>query len=205
MKEHAGDHIEGFEDALALAGDAAKGGDLDFAIVEQELHVVDWSDVWEIAFVVLEDVRDIREVEFEGTEILLEVGEAFDVIGHFIVLGIGDEDDAVDAAEDELAGGVIDDLAWDGIELEFGAESLDSDGFDGEKIEEECAIGAGGERDEFTLFLGGPDILVNFDQVRGLTAHGWTIVDDLDLQFLGGLVDDGHWGFTCFEVRGERL
>jgi hypothetical protein len=205
VKEHASDHIEGFEDALALAGDAAERGDLDFAIIEEELHIIDWSDVWEVAFIVLEDVRDIGEVEFEGAQIFFEVGEAFDVIGHFIVLGIGDEDDAVDAAEDELASGVIDDLAWDGIELEFGAEALDGDGFDGEEIEEESAIGAGGEGDEFTFFLGSADILVNFDQVRGFTAHGGAVIDDFDLKFLRGLVDDGHCGFTCFEVRGERL
>ena len=81
----------------------------------------------------------------EAFEVFLEVGEAVDVFLHFFVLGIGDEDEAIDAAEDELAGSVIDDLAGNGIELEFGFETFDGNGFYGEEVEEKGSIGAGCE------------------------------------------------------------
>src|SRR5512145_851314 len=56
VEQHAGDHVEGFKDAFALVGGGGEGRDLDFAVVEQKLHVFDGSDVGEVAFVVLEDV-----------------------------------------------------------------------------------------------------------------------------------------------------
>ncbi|MFM1943521.1 MAG: hypothetical protein RI897_2503 [Verrucomicrobiota bacterium] len=208
VEEHPGDHVEGFEDALALVGDAGETGHLHFAVIEQEFHIFDGCGVGEVPFVVLEDVGYIREVHAEGFEVFLHVAEALDVFGHLFVLGICDEDDAIDTAQDELAGGVVDDLAGDGIELEFCFEALDGHGFDGQEVEEERAVGAGGERDQFALFLGGLDILVDLDEVCGLAAHGGPVIDDLDLQFLGGLIDDCHSESSvtlCTQLGGDYI
>jgi len=202
MEQHAGDHVERFEDAIALVSDTRESGNLHFPVVEEKFHVLDGRRIGQVAFVVLDDVGDVAQVHPERAEVFLHVVEALDILSHFFVLGIGDEDDAIHAAKDELAGRVVDDLAGDGVELEFRFEAFDGHGFDRQEVEEQGAIRAGGQGDEFALFLGGLNILVDFDQVGGLSAHGGTIVDDLDLQFFGGLVDNCHRG-SRFALRSE--
>ena len=48
---------------------------------------------------------------FQRFEVFLEVREAIHVLGHLVVLGIGHEDNAIHTAKNELAGGVVNDLA----------------------------------------------------------------------------------------------
>ena len=100
MEQHARDHVEGLEDAFALVRDRSKGRDLHFAVVEEELQVLDRGDVGEVAFVELEHVRDVRQVEAQALEVVFEVGEALDILRHLLVLGIGDKDNAVHPAQD---------------------------------------------------------------------------------------------------------
>src|SRR5215208_3736850 len=57
IEQHASDHIEGFENALTEVSRGSERRDLHLAVIQQELHVFDGSDVGEIAFVVLKDVR----------------------------------------------------------------------------------------------------------------------------------------------------
>src|SRR5208283_2067753 len=140
--------------------------------------------IGQVPFIVLKDVGDVRQTQFEGLEVLLEVGKAFDVFGHFLVLGVGDKDDAIDAPQDELASRVVDDLAGDRIELEFGFEAFDGHRFDGQEVEKQGAVGTGGQGDEFALVTGGGlDVIVDLDQVSSLSAHGGAIIDDFDLKF----------------------
>ncbi len=79
--------------------------------------------------------------------------KALDVLLHFFPLRIGHEDDAVDAAQHELAGGVVNDLAGDGVELELGLEPLDDYRVEREEIEEQRAIRCGRQRDEVAAIL----------------------------------------------------
>src|SRR2546426_1044758 len=112
---------------------------------------------------------------------------------HFVVLRIGDEHDAINAAQDELAGGVVNELAGGSIELGLGFEAFDGHGFDGEGVEKEGAVGTGRQRKQFAFIAGGGlDVGMNLDQIGGLAAHGRSVIDDFDLQFFGCLIDDGH-------------
>src|SRR6185295_8748831 len=84
-------------------------------------------------------------------------------------------------------------LARHGVKLELGLETLDGHGLDGQKVEEQRAVGTGGQRNELALVaLRGLDVLVNLYEVCGLAAHGRTVIYDFDLQFSGSLIDDGH-------------
>src|SRR6185369_6240109 len=51
----------------------------------------------------------------------------------------------------------------------------------------------GGQRDELAFVaLGGLDMVVDLNEVGRLAAHGRAVIDDLYLQFFGGLIDNGH-------------
>jgi len=78
-------------------------------------------------------------------QVVLEIFETLDVLLHFFPLRIGHENDAVDAAQDELAGGVVNYLTGDGIELEFGDKAFNNQSVEREKVEEQGAIGCGSE------------------------------------------------------------
>lgn len=194
MEQHAGDHVERFKDTIAFGSGSLEGGDLNFAIIEDEIEIFHGRDFGQVAFVVLHDVGNIVEVEVEGLEVLFEVFEGLDVLLHFIVLGVGDKDDTVDAAQNDLAGGVVDDLAGNGKEGEFGFEPLDGDGFEREEVEKEGAIAGGSEGGHLALGggVGHLHVGVHLLEVGGLAALGRTVVDDLYLKLLGRLVDNGH-------------
>src|SRR5581483_2048080 len=193
VEQHAGDHVERFEYSFALVSDRSERRDLNFAIVQKKLHVVGRSDIGQILFVVLENIGNVREVQLEGLEVFFQVVEALHVLGHFFVLGIGDKHDPIHAAEHKLPRGVVDDLAGDGVKLELGLETFDRHRLDGQEVEEQRAVGTGGERDELAFVAGGGlNVVVDLHEVGGLAAHGGTVVNDLDLQFLGCLVYNGH-------------
>ena len=61
-------------------------------------------------------------------------------------------------------------------------------------------------RHHLALFLGGLDVFVDLQEIGGFTAHAWAIVNDLYLQFFGGLIDDGHWTLLALgsEMRGDQ-
>ncbi len=134
-----------------------------------------------------------HEVQLQGFEVLFEVGEALDVFGHLLVLRIGNEDDAIHAAEHELAGGVVNDLAGNGVKLELGLEALDRHGFDRQEVEEQRAVGTGGQRDELAFIAGGGlDVVVDLHEVGGLAAHGWAVIHEFNLQLFCCLIDYRH-------------
>ena len=97
------------------------------------------------SLVVLEDVGDFAQVELQRLEVVLHIFEALNVLLHFLVGGVGDEHEAIHAAQDELAGGVVDHLPGDGVELELGLVALDGDRLQGEEVEEQRAVRAGGQ------------------------------------------------------------
>src|SRR5947208_15583188 len=59
VEEQPRDHIKSLENAFALTGAGFERGDLHIAVIEQELHIFDRGDAWEVAFIVLEHIRDV--------------------------------------------------------------------------------------------------------------------------------------------------
>ncbi len=56
------------------------------------------------------------------------------------------------------------------------------------------------------LSCGGLHVVVDLHEVGRLAAQGGSVIDDLDLQFLGCLVDDGHvsgWGLGLLAAPAE--
>src|SRR5689334_2541228 len=89
VQQHAGDHVERLENALAFVGCRREGWYLDISVIEQKLHILQRSNVRQIALVVLEHVRDFCEVQLQRFEVLLEIGKALDILRHLLVLRIG--------------------------------------------------------------------------------------------------------------------
>ena len=94
-------------------------------------------------------------------------------------LGVGDEDDAVRAAQDALARGLVEDLARGGHELEVDLELADHAGLDGQEVEEVGPVGLGLEADELAP-VGAVELIVDVAEVGRLAAQAGTVVDDLD-------------------------
>ena len=141
----------------------------------------------------MQDVGNRIEIHLQRLQILLQILEGLHVLLHLLVLRVGDEDDAVHAAQHELARGVVNHLAGHGVELELRLEALDRHRLDGQEVEEERAVGRRGERDELALVpLLRLHMLVDLDEVGGFAAERRTVENDLHLQLFGRLVDDGH-------------
>ena len=157
-----------------------------------EFHIFDGSNVRKVSLVILQDVRNVGEIEFQGFEIVLKVLEAFYVFGHFIVVRIGDENNPIDPAQDELAGGVVNDLARNGVKLKFCFETFDRHGFNRQEIEKQSAVRTCGQRNELPLLLDVLNIRVDLFEVGCLAAFTRAVIDNFDLQLFGGLINDGH-------------
>ena len=112
------DGIQRGKHALTGGGHSLVAGHTNRPVVQDVIEVVDRRRVAHVTLVVLQNVWDPVDVQTLQHKVVLQVAEALDVFLHFIPLRIGDEHDAVDAAKDELARGVVDDLAGDGVELE---------------------------------------------------------------------------------------
>ena len=116
-----GDFFQGFEDADALEGDGFDDG---FILAAQfGGEQIDGQDVGQVALVQLEHVRNLVEVVAVFFQVRHQVVERFDVGVHALLLGVGDEDDAVDAAQNQLAAGVVEDLSGDGVEVDARLEA----------------------------------------------------------------------------------
>src|ERR1035438_910017 len=164
VQQHAGDHVERLEDALALVGRRGERGHLNIPVVQQEFEVFHGGNVRQVALVVLNHVGNFRQVELERFEVLFQVDKALYVLGHFLVLRISNEDNAIHAAQHKLAGGVVDHLAGNGVKLELGLEALDGHGLDGQEIEEQGAIRTGCQRNQLALVaLGGLNVIMHLD------------------------------------------
>src|SRR6185503_3611280 len=97
---------------------------------------------------------------------------------HALDLRIADEDDAVHTLENELAAGVVVDLARHGIEMESGLEAANRSEIDRQEIEKQRAFGLRRERDELAARVG-RDFAVDVLEVRRLAAQARTVIHDL--------------------------
>src|SRR5262249_25683598 len=104
---------------------------------------------------------------------------------------IGDEDDAVDSLQNELARRVVEDLSGNGVELDSGLESADDADVEGQKVEKQGSIRFGLERHHLAAGSGrcAP---VDVMEVRGLPAETRTLVNDLGRHLHRGVVKEDH-------------
>src|SRR5436309_14636076 len=121
-------------------GGAGEGGHFDVPVVEQKLHVLDRSGIGKIAFVELQHIRNIGQIQVEASKILVQIREALDVFLHFFVLRIGHKDNAIHTPQHQLTGGVVDDLPRNGVKLELGLEAFDGHRLNGQEIEKQSPI-----------------------------------------------------------------
>src|SRR5690606_4664567 len=124
-------------------------------------------------------------------EVLVQVLERRDVGVHPVRLGVGDEDDAVHALQDEPPAGVVVYLPGHGVQVEPGLEAADAPQVHGEEVEEERALRLRGQRDELSAGLR-VDPLIYVLEVRGLSAEAGPVVDDLAVDLPARVVDHRH-------------
>src|SRR6267142_5740219 len=90
VEQHAGDHVERFENALALVRGGRERRHLHFAVVKEKFHVLHRRGIGQVAFIVLKNVRDSFEIQLQALEVVREILEALDVLRHFLILRIRD-------------------------------------------------------------------------------------------------------------------
>src|SRR6266536_1413737 len=117
-----------------------------------------------------------------------EIVQRFGVGVHALLLGIGHENNAVYAAQNKFAAGIIKDLAGNSIEVDSGLEAANRAEIKRKEIKEQSALGFSGERDHLVLLLLGSG-LVNVLQVGGLAAQARAIVHDFAVDLAGCEVD----------------
>src|SRR5262249_60552200 len=107
---------------------------------------------------------------------------------HALDLAVRHEDDAVHALQDQLPGGVVEDLAGDGVEVEARLEPAHGAELEGEEVEEERAVGLGREGDELALRVR-VRLVVDPLEVRGLPAETRAAVDGRAVDLAGRLIE----------------
>ena len=147
----------------------------------------------EVSFIVLEDEGQVLQGGGIFREIPHERASGFKVFLEAAGCAVGDEDEAISPAEDQLAGGVVVDLTGDGVEGELGSVTADLAGGYWHEVKIEGAVGGGGDRDQVTS-LRGIEACVHVTEISRLAAHGSAGVDDFEGDLTGLVVDEGHGG-----------
>jgi hypothetical protein len=157
--------------------------------IEQVAQLLERGGIGQIALVVLDDVRDLVQVVALLGEVHAQVLDRLHVGFHALDLAVADEDHPVDTLEDELARGVVEDLARDGVEVEAGLESADLAEAQRQEVEEEGPLGLGGERDHLPLrvLIG---IRIDILQIRRLPAQTGPVIDDFAIDLARTVIDE---------------
>ena len=193
-----GDLLESLEDARAGEGHGLAVLETPFG-VECVQHHLDGGDIGQIPLVELQDERQLVQVHADLGEVLAEVLQTLHVRLQHRHLGVGHEDDAVNALEHELAGGVVEDLSRDCVELQAGLEPADDADVDGQQVEEEGAVGLRFQTDHLPAAARG-GLRVDVVQVGRLPAETRTVVNDLRGHLHGCVVEEDH---RCSDPRGQ--
>src|SRR5262249_35477871 len=144
-----GDGLERVKDALAAAGDRLEDW---FVLAKQlSLEVVGRYRVRKVALVQLQDVGKLHQVVAMLDEVALQVEKGFDVGVHALALGIGYENDSVNALQYELAAGVVENLAGYGVEVKSGLESANGTEVQRQEVKEKSAVGFRRKADQLAL------------------------------------------------------
>ena len=123
--------------------------------------------------------------------VLVQVLHRLDVRVHPLDLAVGHEHHAVHALEDQLARGVVVDLARHGVEVELDLEAADGAEIDGQEVEEERALGLGGQGDHLPP-RAGRHLVVDELEIGGLAAEPGPVVHQLAVDLARGVVDHRH-------------
>jgi hypothetical protein len=182
-----GDFFQGFEYAGALEGDGFDDGFV-FAS-EFGGQQIDRENVGQVALIELQNIRNLVEVVAVLFQVRHQIVERFDVGVLALLLRIGDEDDAIDAAQNQFAAGVVENLSRDGIEVNAGLEAAHGAEIERKEVEEQRTLGFRGQRDHLPLLLV-RGFLVDHLQIRGLAAESGTVVHDLAIDLAGCEVDE---------------
>src|SRR5207249_6133143 len=103
---------------------------------------------------------------------------------HTLFLRVGNEHDSIDAAQDELAAGVVKNLSGHSVEMHAGFETAHGPEIEREEIEEEGALCLGGERDHLAFLLFG-GLLIDVLQVGGFATKPGAVVHDFAVNLAG--------------------
>ena len=131
---------------------ASKSGT--FGRVQQLPQLLERRDVRQVALVVLDDVRELVERVALLAQVGPQVLDALEVRLDALDLRVGDEDDAVDALQDQLAARVVEDLAGHRVEVEARLEAADLTERERQEVEEERALRLRREADHLPLRSG---------------------------------------------------
>src|SRR5437660_2852165 len=182
-----GDFLQRLEHAYALEGHRLHHRLVFLAqFFGESVH---WQHIRQVALVQLQDVGDLVEVVAVFFQVGHQVVERFNVGVHALLLGIGDEHDAVHPAQDQLAAGVVKDLSWNRVEVNARLEAPHRTQIQRQEIEKQGSISLDGERDHLPLLLFGC-FLEDELQIRRLTAQPGAVVDDLAVDLACCEVDE---------------
>jgi hypothetical protein len=188
--EHVLDHRhERFHDALALCGHGREGRLLPG--VQRLVELGGGNEVGQVLLVVLHDERHLLGHQPVRQQVDLHVLEGRLVLLHVAPARVRHEDHRVRAGQHHPAGGVVLDLAGDGVELDLEVVAGDGPQAEGKQVEEERAVLGGVERDQAVVAArvgDGVDLL----EVRGLSRLRGTVVDHLGLDSPLGEVELDH-------------
>src|SRR4051794_6885197 len=98
MEQNLRNRIERSENILSRAGNDLKTLDTSLPIIENVLEVVDRSYVFQVSFVVLQDIGNLIDRNVLFRQVVFQILKAFDIFFHFLPLRIGHKNDPVYAA-----------------------------------------------------------------------------------------------------------
>jgi hypothetical protein len=124
-------------------------------------------------------------------QVFLQVLNGLEVGIHSFFLRIRDEHDPVHAAQNQLAAGIIEDLAGNGIKVETRLEAANAADVDREEIEEKGPVSFGREGDHLAARLA-QRLIKNPLQIGRLASQSGAVIDDFAVDFPGREVDETH-------------
>src|SRR2546425_9245606 len=168
----------------------------------------------QVLFVVLHHERQRAYVDAVLQQIALQILQALEILVELAGLAVAHKHDAIGALQHEPSRRVVIDLPRHRVELESRREAGDLPQVDGEKIEEQRAVGLGGQRYHASA-PGLGNATVDVVQIRRLSGPARSVVDDFARDLAAREVDQGH-GLSpkqrveavrqlALEVRGQYL
>ena len=152
------------------------------ARVELGVHLVEGKNVFHVALVVLEHEGHVVEVHAVVLQVLAQVLEALEVFGLAGTLRVGDKHDTVYAAEHQLTGTVVIDLARNRVQLETSLKTFDITKIERKEVEKQRAVAFGREGHHVRALVR-RHLLVDYLEVRGLATETRPVIDHLTTDF----------------------
>lgn len=151
-------------------------------LIEFAAEGVHRENTRKVPFIVLNHEGNL----FQFVPLLFEVDpqiiEGFDIGIHPVFLGIGNKDDTIHTFEDELTGGIIKDLARDGVQMETGLEAANLAERQRKEVEEEGPFRFCCQTDHLAFGVGS-GLLVDILEIGGLAAKAGAVIDNFTVDF----------------------